>query len=287
MEGKKSSEHQYKSVFSKISNLQFGKREVAVPTQINQRKTTSKGRSSKWITLLGLIVLLGVVKLFNLDGRLKDWFNGYQSQFQQPAPEAIEAGTVCNLLIALEEEKSILLQDHEEQVMDRLDTMILQGLSPHAIDSSLQQAERVGEATATIDINELVYFEALTQERARLLFADGRSEVYDLSGVLQLIRDRDKCHFFQAVSFEGQAYEYFNILYTEGFEKVSCQQGTFFRARLNISESEDPAVRILRHCGTDLFSSYIYQKTRRRLEFLNPNSDYSYRTEVLGEGCGC
>lgn len=108
-----------------------------------------------------------------------------------------------------------------------------------------------------------------------------------MGAVLQLIRDQDKCHFFQAVAFEGQTYEYFNILYTESFEKINCEGGPFYRARLNIDASDDPATRLLINCGTDLFSAYIYQKTRQRLEFLNPNSDYFYRREWFGVGCDC
>lgn len=37
--------------------------------------------------------------------------------------------------------------------------MVLQGLSPHVIELAWQQANRVGEAIAPIEINEVVYFE--------------------------------------------------------------------------------------------------------------------------------
>ena len=288
MASKKNSSSLYKSIINSIPKLQLGNdKEVMLPAQVKKEKTRFKAGPSKLITLISLVVLLGLVKLFNLDGRLKNWFNDYQSQFQQPAPEAIEVGTVCNLLMELEEKKSILLQDPEDKVLEQLDTMILGGLDVDSVDAVMLQTDEIGGAVAAIDLNELVYFETLTQERARLMFYNGNSQLYDLGSVLQLIRDQDKCHFFQSVSFEGQAYEYFNILYTDVFEKVNCKEGIFYRARLNIAESNDPAVRTLLNCGTDLFSSYIYQKTRRRLEFLNPNSDYSYRTEVTGEECGC
>ncbi|MCB0632636.1 MAG: hypothetical protein KDD15_23020, partial [Lewinella sp.] len=232
------------------------------------------------------ITLLGLAKLFHVDDRLESWWNDYERSFREPAPEPIEQGTVCHLLTHLDEQESILLLDPEAAVEARMDTMV-QSWNLDSIEVMIQRARTAHGAVAQIDINELVYFEALTQDRARLIFYDGSSEVHDLGAVLQLIRDRDKCHFFQAVSFEGQAYEYFNILYTEAFEKVNCDAGTYYLARLNVTAGGDPAARAIVNCGTDLFSHYIYQKTRRRLESLNPSSDFSYRRELEWHDCVC
>lgn len=289
MKGGKSSGNLYKRIIKGLPSLQFkfGTALPAKTTDTNTEKSKSAADWMKYVTLLIVIALFALMKVFQLDTRLQTWLEEYDRSFREAPREAVQVGTVCDLLFHLDEQESILLQEPEDIAALQMDTLSPAAWSTDSFDVLVQRARDVIDEVAQIDINELVYFEALTQNRARLLFADGSSEVFDLGAVIQWVRDRDKCKFFQAVSFEGEAYEYFNILYTEAFEKVNCETGTYYRARLNISDSTDPSVRILLNCGTDLFSTYIYQKTRRRLEGLNPNADFSYRRELQWEDCVC
>ena len=124
-------------------------------------------------------------------------------------------------------------------------------------------------------------------QRARVVFSDGNCEVFELAHVLRLLKEKDNCHLFQAISHKGQAYEYFNIMYTEYFEKIKCDEGIFYRARLNISKARCPAGHSLINCGTDFFSAHIYNKLRRRLEYMDPNNSYRYRREYELYPCRC
>ncbi|MCB0632652.1 MAG: hypothetical protein R2824_33085 [Saprospiraceae bacterium] len=267
--------------------------------EVTRKKRPWWVRALRW-TLAAAVVL--ALKIYFLGG----WPLESEYKFKvldEPAPAA--EGTVCDLFRELETKKSVLLKQPGEQVLYQQDSVLESGvevsmtIKRFGVDGDSTEEELSTEAetllqkitgpTSIEDINleELIHFEAMNNGQARLSFADGTCELYDLGDVLRLLREKDDCHLFQAIPYQGQKYEYFNILYTESFEKIHCDEGTFYRARLNISKARCPSVHSLMNCGTDFFSKHIYNKLRKRLEYMDPNNSYAYRREFELFPCTC
>ncbi|PHN02180.1 hypothetical protein CRP01_33125 [Flavilitoribacter nigricans DSM 23189 = NBRC 102662] len=248
----------------------------------------------RWLLATALVL---AVKVYLFGG----WPMSVEYQFKVlDAPGPAAEGTVCDLFRELEAEASSLLQKPGEHVFFQQDSVLENGVKTSMMiksygfeeatqdtDAEAQSERPARPSVDDIDLDELIHFEAMTHGQARLIFADGNCEIYNLGAVLRLLREKDECHLFQAIPFEGKNYEYFNILYTESFEKINCEEGTFFRARLNISKARCPSVHSLLNCGTDFFSKHIYSKLRKRLEYMDPNNSYAYRREYELFPCKC
>ena len=306
MEDEKSSGTQYKSRWSWLPKLQFGKSGAEVPAKSDEVPITPRKKRPWWVRAIRWAVATAFVlaiKVYFFGGWPVDAEYSFKVH-DAPAPAA--EGTVCDLFRELEEQESVLLDNPGEEIIYREDSILENGtitsfvikrygVGEDTLDESAgkSEAEILREQLTgptpleEIDLNELIHFEAMTHGQARLIFADGNCEMYDLGAVLRLLRDKDECHLFQAIPFEGKKYEYFNILYTESFEKINCEEGTFYRARLNISKARCPSVHGLMNCGTDFFSKHIYSKLRKRLEYMDPNNSYEYQREFELFPCKC
>ncbi len=311
MEDEKNGRTQYKSRWRWLPKMGLGKSGDGVPTKREATDQPLRKKRPWWVRALRWALaaaLVLAVKIYFFGG----WPVGAEYSFKvldEPAPVA--EGTVCDLFRELEAGQSTLLDKPGEQVIYRQDSVLEDGteismmIKRYGAEEEGEEVEEaapevtISEAEALfnhltappgvedIDLNELIHFEAMMQGQARLIFADGSCEVYDLGEVLRLLQEKDECHLFQAIPFEGKKYEYFNILYTESFEKINCEEGTFYRARLNISKARCPSVHSLLNCGTDFFSKHIYNKLRKRLEYMDPNNSYKYKREYELFPCKC
>lgn len=294
----------YRNAFSWLPKLKLGGSKEVVGTEsessVQQSETsveTVRKKKPWWVhairwTIATIIVL--AIKVYFLGG----WpMSGeYKFKVKNEAAAAVE-GTVCDLFRELEEERSTLLQKPGEQVIFQKDTvsesgvessLVITSRSPVPEEASLEE-EAIEHRAALEDINldDLIHFEAMANGQARLIFKDGNCELYDLGAVLRLLDEQDECHLFQAIPYEGKKYEFFNIMYTEAFEKIVCEEGTFYRARLDITKARCPSVHSLLSCGTDFFSGHIYRKLRQRLEYMNEGISYKFKKTYELYPCKC
>ena len=305
MEDGKNEKTQYRNKWSWWPKIGLSGSSGELPVKQETEDTTKRKKRPWWVLALrwGLATAVVLaVKIYFFGG----WPMGAEYKFKvldDPAPAA--EGTVCDLFRELENKESVLLEKPGEQVLYQQDSVLEGGvevtmtIKRYGIDEDSTEEEVITEAEQllqqlteptpieNINLEELIHFEAMTNGQARLSFADGTCEVYDLGDVLRLLREKDECHLFQAIPYQGQKYEYFNILYTESFEKIHCDEGIFYRARLNISKARCPSVHSLMNCGTDFFSKHIYSKLRKRLEYMDPNNSYAYRREFELFPCTC
>ncbi|PHN01882.1 hypothetical protein [Flavilitoribacter nigricans] len=299
MEDEKNTRTFYERTFGWLPKIPLNRKATETPDSDLAFESTSgaevvknpaqrqKSKKPWWIKALRLLVVtllvLGV-KFYFWGGTPVD--AAYEMKMVND-PDVLAEGSACDLFRELKAQQSALLDTPGEKILYHTDTVAENGVrTTMEIKTTVGKGVRLGNA-ADVNLDDLIHFEILTQQQARLVFSDGTCDVYDLGGVLRLVQEKDKCHLFQAITQDGVTYEYFNIMYTESFEKIKCEEGTFYRARLSISKAKCPAGNSLVNCGTDFFSRHVYNKLRKQLEFMDPNVDYKYRREYELYPCKC
>lgn len=155
-----------------------------------------------------------------------------------------------------------------------------------------------GEETAVAldaprDYTRLLAIEALHDNRARLGYVDGRCETSEkqLGEVLRAIQQEGKGEWFFGIPFNGtrRKGEYINLVYVDHFERIICNQGVYYRARLRVQGNQCRFVEGLIACGTEFFTERTYGKMVHALERLGVgDADYFQpRRTLRQETCEC
>lgn len=149
------------------------------------------------------------------------------------------------------------------------------------------QAKNYIRQRPKVNVDRLVYYERLTQDKVRLIYDNGACEIFNFENLLFNIQEYQDCGQFPGIPDQGEVYEYVNLLYIESFDKVICDDQELYRIKLGVDHSSCSALRSLEDCGVGLFSFYVYRQLRKKLEELNPHSSFKYRRTVELVGCDC
>ena len=164
-------------------------------------------------------------------------------------------------------------------------------LDAAAIEQANQPSESqdLAQATTTISLDQLVAFERLQQENVRLGFERGDCSVAGYKEILDEINGSGRKPYFFPLPYKGKKEynEYVNLLYIDHFEKVICQKGEFFRARLGLNQAECTYMKWWVQCGSDYLTKHTYTKMKTALEQLNPGIDYNPKRTINSDTCEC
>lgn len=138
--------------------------------------------------------------------------------------------------------------------------------------------------------DQLVAFEPRVSNKSVLAFENG-SCGFEQTSKLRSALGGNKGRFFGIPQGRGVYTEYINLLYVKYFEKVICNDQTYYRARLDVNSRSQSCnyLKKLKGCGTDLMERRIYRKMVNRLEALGLGSvgDFKPRRTVKLDNCNC
>ena len=139
---------------------------------------------------------------------------------------------------------------------------------------------------------QLLAIEPLQNDRARLGYVNGSCEINkNLSKLLGAIKQEGKWEWFFGIPMNGtkRKGEYINLVYVDHFERIICEKGVYYRARLNVNGRQCNFVEGLITCGTEFFTERTYRNMVNALEKLGVgDADYFKPKRTLKqEACEC
>lgn len=247
----------------------FG-RKGTLPAKVQRQKRLSRKRRKPWLTGV-LVILIGTAAWFAIRQiRLHTAVSALNTASFTPLDADYRAASDGSLCALPEIEAKAVA-------------------NPEIVsDIGLTRRPQTDGRRPFIDLDQIVYYEKMTQNRVRVLYHDGSCDIYRWKELLQTIQQEEACQQFQSAPRDGVATEYINLHYITFFEKVKCASKELYRARLGLAEGISPDCatgRMINDFGVGLFSVYVYRKLRHLMEELNPHVDYRYRRVVMGGEC--
>lgn len=136
----------------------------------------------------------------------------------------------------------------------------------------------------------LIAFEPQTNNRSVLAYENGECGFESTKNLKRKLGSKDS-YFFGIPLGPGVYTEYIHLVYVKSFEKVLCNDQTYYRAILDIGATKNACsyLKKLKSCGSDLMGRRIYRKMVNRLEVLGLGSagDFKPKRTVKLENCNC